>query len=311
MIAYNRKLTVIMYHYVRDAHASRFPHLAALGVAAFREQVALVRQRYEMATFEAAIEFLAGRYQPARDLCLLTFDDGLKDHYQNVFPILTKARIQGLFFITTACQEGWVAAVHKSHFLMAGLGIDRYRESLLQQIALHSPATETRVTLADARRVYRWDSDDVATFKYLLNFRLDRQLRDRVLDELFRQHLGDEREFARELYLSWDEARQMQEQGMLMGGHSHRHLPLATLDAGQQRDDLATCARLLHAHLRPQQHWPFSYPYGKADSFDAQTINIAHELGFAGSFATEVGTNEAGQDPFRIRRVDTKDITVA
>ena len=96
-----------------------------------------------------------------------------------------------------------------------------------------------------------------------------------------------------------------------MGGHSHRHLPLATLDDEQQRDDLATCTRLLQANLRPQHQWPFSYPYGKSNSFDTQTINIARDLGFSGSFATEVGHNEAGQDRFRIRRIDTKDITAA
>ena len=31
------------------------------------------------------------------DKVLLTFDDGLLDHYQNVFPILNERNIKGLF----------------------------------------------------------------------------------------------------------------------------------------------------------------------------------------------------------------------
>jgi hypothetical protein len=32
-------------------------------------------------------------------------------------------------------------------------------------------------------------------------------------------------------YRSWDDARAMQEAGMVLGGHAHQHPPLATLSA--------------------------------------------------------------------------------
>lgn len=32
-----------------------------------------------------------------KKLCILTFDDGLKDHYVNVLPILNKYNITGIF----------------------------------------------------------------------------------------------------------------------------------------------------------------------------------------------------------------------
>lgn len=305
------RLNVVMYHYVRDLSRTHFPRIKGLLTDDFRQQVGLLSESHEMATLESALAFLAGRYQPARDLCLLTFDDGLKDHYTDVLPILTGRRIQGLFFVITSCPEGRVVSVHKNHFLMATLDFEEYRQAFSRRLAELSPETSTEVDSEQVRRTYRWDKPEVAVFKYLLNFHLPEALRDRILDDLFVEYLGDERAFARELYLSWDEAREMQALGMLIGGHSHSHVALATMDADRQRTDLETCRGMLHDQLRPQSLWPFSYPYGKSNSFDSLTVRTIRDLGFACAFATEVGGNQVGQDMFSIRRIDTKDIALS
>ena len=44
-------------------------------------------------------------YKPRRDLCLLTFDDGLKEHYREVTPILHERGIEGVFHVITACSD--------------------------------------------------------------------------------------------------------------------------------------------------------------------------------------------------------------
>lgn len=302
-------LRVVMYHYVRDLPHTRFSRIKRMLTDDFRRQVGVMEGRYEMATVESALAFLGGGYQPARDLCLLTFDDGLKEHYAEVAPVLADRKIQGLFFLPTAClDESRVVAVHKNHFLMAALEFTEYRREFLGQLALLGPEVSTEVDSGKARATYRWDSLDVARFKYLLNFRLPEQLRGRILDALFARYLGEERAFARELYISWTEARRMQAQGMVMGGHSHNHVALATMDDAAQHADLHACAGLLRKHLSPQEHWPFSYPYGKNESFTPATVQALRECGFSFAFTTELGTNTAGTDLFTIRRIDAKDV---
>ena len=87
---------------------------------------------YEMATLESTLAFLQGTYTPARNLCLLTFDDGLKEHYTDVTPLLADSGIQGIFFPITSClQEHRVASVHMNHFLMAALDFAVYQQRLL------------------------------------------------------------------------------------------------------------------------------------------------------------------------------------
>jgi peptidoglycan/xylan/chitin deacetylase (PgdA/CDA1 family) len=263
-----------------------------------------------MATLESALAFLAGHYQPERSLCLLTFDDGLKDHYTEVLPFLSERRIQGLFFLITSCLEGRVASVHKNHFLMAALEFDESQQAFRHRLAELSPETSTEVDMKLVRRTYRWDAPEVAAFKYLLNFQLQAELRDQILDDLFLQYLGDQEAFASDLYLSWGEAQTMQANGMLVGGHSHSHVALATMEADRQRTDLKTCAVMLRDRLKPQSLWSFSYPYGKSNSFNSLTVDTIQDLGFGCAFATEVGNNNVGQDLFCIRRVDTKDIVM-
>jgi len=297
-----------MYHYVRDLPRTRFPRIKGLLTDDFRLQVARLSEQYEMATLESALAFLAGQYQPARDLCLLTFDDGLKDHYTDVLPLLSEQRIQGLFFVITSCLEGRVVSVHKNHFLMAALEFNEYRQAFLQRLAELSPETNIEVDVKQVQHTYRWDTPEVGAFKFLLNFRVPEALRDRILDDLFVEYLDNEEAFARELYMSWDEVRQLQESGMLIGGHSHSHTALATMDADRQRADLETCTGMLRERLRPQSFWPFSYPYGKGSAFNSSTVETIHDLGFACGFTTEVGDNRVGQDLYSILRIDTKDI---
>ena len=83
----------------------------------------------------------------------------------------------------------------------------------------------------------------------------------------------------------------MQTVGMLIGGHSHQHKPLATLSDEELHWDLSTCQRLLTEHLQPQTYWPFCYPYGQKDSFSDLTVTQLKQLGFTCAFSTEVGGN--------------------
>lgn len=304
-----RQLHAVMYHYVRGLCDSDFPGLKGMTTDAFCRQLVLLQERWEMATLESALAFLRGDFTPSRDLCILTFDDGLRDHYSYVLPILEEEKIQGLFFLVTGCLEDHrVAAVHKNHFLMARLDFDTYRRKFFEALADQAGQIATDVDFAEVRRTYRWDQREVAIFKYLLNFGLPADLRDGVLDSLFAEQFGEEGEFARGLYLSWHEAMEMQMAGMVIGGHSHDHIALGKLGDEAQRRDLQRCRELLWSRLGPQELWPFSYPYGKANSFTRSTIQHLRDVDFCCAFSTEFGKNTVGQDLFWICRIDPKDV---
>jgi peptidoglycan/xylan/chitin deacetylase (PgdA/CDA1 family) len=238
----------------------------------------------------------------------LTFDDGLKEHYAEVMPILDEHRIQGVFLLTTSSLEGRVASVHKNHFLMASLEFDHYRRVFSMQLAEKFPGLDTHVDSDAAERTHRFDPPEVARFKYLLNYQLPAGVRNDILDTLFAEFLGAEEDFARELYLTWDDAREMQRANMSVGGHSHAHRALTTLAPEDRRNDLATCTRLLRAGLREQDLWPFSYPHGDTDDL---TNAMLRDLGFVCGFTVRIGPRQIEHpDLFRIQRIDATEVAI-
>lgn len=302
-------LHIVAYHYVRDLPRTRFPRIKGLMLDEFRRQVAWFASNHETVALDAALEFVEGKYQPANDLCLFTFDDGLKEHYSEVLPVLKEYNIQGLFGIVTSCVEDHaVAPVHMNHFLMAELEFSAYQAQFLERLREVAPEALAEAALdpAVARASYPLDAPEVADFKFLFNFLLDATVRDDVVRALFRKYLGNEESFARELYMNWDEARELQRAGMLVAGHTHRHRPLSALTPEELYEDLSTSRNLLDANLEPQHLWPFSYPYGKRNSYSPESIALLRELGFNCGLTTEPGGNAPGTPPFELHRMDCK-----
>ena len=50
-----KKLTVVMYHYVRDLQNSRFPEIKGCDVRLFKEQVGYIKKHYTPVTVEEVI----------------------------------------------------------------------------------------------------------------------------------------------------------------------------------------------------------------------------------------------------------------
>jgi peptidoglycan/xylan/chitin deacetylase (PgdA/CDA1 family) len=237
---------------------------------------------------------------------LLTFDDGVKDHYREVTPVLVDRGIQGLFFLVTGCmEEQVVATVHKNHFLTAQLGLAEWQRRFVERagrMGVALPAVDGEA----AARTYPWDTPEAAAFKYRFNFRLPAAAREPVVAELFAEEFGAEAAFARELYVSWEEARRMQMGGMVLGGHTHRHEALAAMPAAEMERDLAECRRILDLRMLPQPQTPFSYPYGKRDSFTGAAVERLRQLDFCCAFSTEAGRNGVGADCYALQRVDCR-----
>ena len=273
----------------------------------FRKQIAWLASHYEMSSLHRALEFLRGDYTPARDLCVLTFDDGLKEHYTDVMPMLAEYRIQGIFGVITSCIENHnIAPVHMNHFLMAELDFDTYRSEFICRLEAMKPGA---LTFADvdpqvAQQSYPLDTREVAMFKFLFNFSLEPCARDAIVKSIFDEYLGDQESFARELYMSWEEVREVQSAGMLVAGHTHWHRPLSTLTDAELDADLSTSRALFDQNLAPQELWPFSYPNGKKNSYTEAVMRLLPRLGFTCAFNTECGANSIGTPVFELNRVD-------
>lgn len=92
-------LTALMYHYVRPLERTRFPSIKGLDVAHFEEQVGYIQKHYNIVSVENLVDAIASKVELPANPALLTFDDGLIDHYAYVFPVLAERGLAGAFFL--------------------------------------------------------------------------------------------------------------------------------------------------------------------------------------------------------------------
>lgn len=73
----SRKVTIIMYHYVRDLENSRYLSISGLATHDFRGQVAHIQKHYEVISAEDLIQAVSEGVTLPPNAALLTFDDEL------------------------------------------------------------------------------------------------------------------------------------------------------------------------------------------------------------------------------------------
>lgn len=302
--------TVVTYHYVRDMRLTPYPEIKGLRVSQFEQQLDYLCRTYEMITLRDYLQFVEGTKGIPKKSCLLTFDDGFKDHYETVLPRLSARKVGGIFFlITQPLAENKVAKVHQIHFLMASLGQRAFEREFVATLKELFPdfnlMSFTGETIAEA--TYRYDDQETTRFKKLLNYQIPYNERDKVLETLFEKHFGDEPSFSRSLYLSWGEIGEMYKAGLIFGSHTHTHPVLSRLSKRQQLFELKTSRDIIDARLGSKA-FPFSYPYGGEDTFSDNTIASLQRLGYYCAFSVIRGVNQGKPDLYKLKRMDTNDL---
>jgi len=308
--------TIVFYHYVRDVEATPFPGIRALSVAGFKAQLDWLQARYDVidgATFERAILSGSGFDRPT---ALLTFDDGFVDHYEHVFPLLRDRGLGGIFFLAGATlgSSPMLLNVHKTHFLLSQLGAERFTREVgaaLESEGVMSGGIPGAPGGSSAREgIYRYDEAPDVRIKRVLNYEAPYPVAERILSALFERHVGECWAFARDLYLSAPQVREMVQGGMTFGFHTETHPVLSRLDSQAQRLELRQGPRLI-GELTGQTTVSFCYPYGFSHTYNADTLRVLEESGYSMAFNTVRREAVIGSEPrYELPRFDTRDLAV-
>src|SRR5690242_12304714 len=142
------ELTVIMYHYVRDPGdaAEAGSGIPGLPVQTFESQLDELAKQHAFVSWPDVRRALLGKSLLPESACLLTFDDGVCDHYLNAFRILRSRNLSGLFFVMDRSNADGLVLAHKIHFLLAKLGLDEFRAALWDKL---DPSQRERFTQAE------------------------------------------------------------------------------------------------------------------------------------------------------------------
>ena len=313
----SKKLTVVMYHYVRDLKNSRFPEIKGCDVRLFKEQVLYIKKHYNPVTVEQVIDAKENGTQLPDHAILLTFDDAYVDHFTYAFPILEHEHIQGVFFPPVkAVTEHTVLDVNKIHFILASTPVENMPILLekLKQLVTDNTEEYGLESFESYFNRYaeasRFDPKEVIFVKRLLQVGLPEALRNKMATQLFEEAVGmDESMFSRELYMSIDQIKCMVDCGMHIGSHGYDHYWLSSLPKEKQEFEIAKSIDFIKMVGGDVNNWTIGYPYG---DYNEDTISLLKQHGCKMGFTTDVAIADFGNnDPdalFKIPRLDVNDL---
>jgi peptidoglycan/xylan/chitin deacetylase (PgdA/CDA1 family) len=94
--------------------------------------------------------------------------------------------------------------------------------------------------------------------------------------------------------LSWDEVREMADNGITFGAHTVNHPHLSRLDYAQQKKEIQESMAAVGTKI-------FCYPYG---DYNSETLKILKDLGVEKAYTIKPGINDKEVNPLELRRTE-------
>ena len=276
-------MKAIMYHYVRPEDKN-YPYFKFLHINDFKKQLDFFQDNYTI-IHPSEINEKIGTVTNAM---VLTFDDGVKDHYQYVLPELQRRNIAGIFYISTGVHKTKkLLDVHRLHMLLGKYGGNTIYSHLLTLVSHDMLTDEHREEFKIL--TYKTQENDAATLavKRMMNYFISYNFREAIMDEMMKTFLGDEAAIYAGYYLSTDEIKKMHDAGMVIGSHTVNHPLMSKLPEELQFFEINESFNFLEQATGGLSFKTFCYPYGGFHSFTTKTEELLQAAHCVYSFNVE------------------------
>lgn len=307
------KVTIVMYHYVRELLDSRYPEIKGLNTSLFKKQIEYLKDRYVFVSMEEIIESLNTNSKLPKNAVHLSFDDGYVDHYTNVLPVLIDYGINGSFYPPVrTVKDNVVLDVNKIHFILAS---EDNKQEIVNAIYGQLDVYREKYQLKSNEYYYeklaiasRYDTADVIFIKRILQVELKEELRSLITDILFKKYVElSEDAFAKELYMDVNQLKVMKKMGMHIGSHGDSHYWFDSLSKADQDIEISKSLEFLEEINGDTKNWAMCYPYG---AYNSDTIELLKKYNCQLALTTKVGTATVSHtNRYTLERIDTNDVT--
>lgn len=278
-----RNVKVLLYHDVENYETCYTAGLdCTTRTDQFRRHVAWLRRHYQVVSLDAVLSGEA----PIR-AAVITFDDAYHSVYRNAWPVLRDHAMPTLVYVISGAVGN-----------IAMVWVNELNYWLRTEPAFTYAALER-----DMAMPANLAPPDAISF-CRINYDPDRlqmvfsQIRS-AYPEAFRTAVG-----AAQLYVSWDEIRMMQREGMTFGNHTVTHPNLERLSEEQQLAEFLGAQTAIASEIGPVSS--LAYPFGH---HSLSSADVARRAGLTS--IGEVGGDNRRMKPMAIARTHIGDETVA
>lgn len=276
-------MKAVMYHYVRPK-CEQIPYFKHLDFDDFRRQLDFFQKQYGFILKDEFLDMIKQK-NISKHGVVLTFDDGLSDHYHYVFKELQARDLWGCFFIS---QQPYLTKhllnVHRVHLLLGLYGGADVHKKIEEFFDLNS--IDYKESEIFKKSVYLRQTNDEATtqVKKIINYYLSASEQNELLDKIAQKYL---KESIEQYYLLPSQIQQMNDAGMLIGSHGVNHSLMSKLNKEEQTFELCESFSFIKQLLGPEWLATYCHPYGGKLSYNAETLEILKNLNCVFGFAVD------------------------
>ncbi|HUJ25465.1 MAG TPA: polysaccharide deacetylase family protein [Myxococcales bacterium] len=288
-----RRVLILSYHrVVGDYHEEKPRSLYTLNIAqrTFRRHLEILQESHDVVSLDDALAVLEGTRKAARDVAVITFDDGYRDVYTHALPVLRDLRLPALVYVPSAFAGTDRVLGHDRLYA----ALCRMRDRGIGPMAVGAGGSGER-WLLDA---FEGNAEPTLALERLIArhptpalLRLASKLEERL-------GLAHQKAAEGQLPATWEMLREMDAAGVATGAHTAEHTVLTHQRLDEARREIAQCKAVLEKGVRkPVRH--FAYCNGFYSAGVAQALRAE---GFRSAVTTEDMPNMPGVDPFALKR---------
>lgn len=288
-----------MYHDIRDLHETAYPRRYELRSfirkAEFHRHLDILVRDYEIISPHQIRE---EHFPLDRTCAVLTFDDGLKDHF-SVFLELKRRGLTGCFFVPTLpIMEGKMIKTHKIQFILASADERVVANEILGQF---DPTKRDAIWSRYSTSKWKdnWWSKEMVFCTNFMRMHNEEFDSNSFVDVLFSKFVkDDENVICKDLYLSEQQMDHMASAGAIFGGHGNSSENL--LLCHDVQEEIKESAQFISQYSKD---FIFSYPNGGFNEA-IKTELLRHDCKMAFTVEQKTLTHLDDVDPLEMPRYD-------
>ena len=263
-------------------------HYHRIDGCSFETQVRYLSEQCRIVPFDQVVKYVREGADVAPGSVVVTFDDGYRSMFSEVYPILQRYQVPATVF------------------LLSGL-IDTERATWFDLVewVIYGAEGDLNDALPDGLQRFVVIDDAVATRRELLMYLRScrAEVREHYVAEMIeRSDKADQPVPEPYRLLAWDQVREMDESGLVtFGGHTRTHPILSRVGMSRARSEILGDKSAIERELGHSIS-DFAYPNGKASDLSAETIRVLARAGYHSAVTTIPGLCGRGTDPYLLPR---------
>jgi peptidoglycan/xylan/chitin deacetylase (PgdA/CDA1 family) len=282
------QVAIILYHHIGNKKDDYL--LNRINTSDFEKQMKYLQSTHEIISLEKLIQAVTEKKTLPKKTAIITFDDGYKDNYTEAYPILKKYKIPATIFVTTGhIETDDIFWWNKIGYVLCNTKLKKIE---LDDFGDISPPLMENMFYS-LRMIYK-------KFK---NIPEDRK--KKLIDLLIQKSdVIIPKDLGKDLMLTWDNIREMNENGIDFGAHTVTHPILTNLSLDQAKFEIVESKKIIEKKLN-KNITAFCYPNGFTTDYNSEIIQILKDNGFLCSVTTVPKIVTIKSDLFELGRLPT------